>query len=93
MKGVIFDFDGTLVDSMGYWSKIAATFLKNKGIQADEETIRIIEELPIFKSAELIKEKYGLNGTIDETDIQQYIFCIGTFHSVLSECCSAKHSD
>ncbi len=87
MKGVIFDFDGTLVDSMGYWSKIAAAFLKNQGITADEETIRIIEELPIFKSAELIKDKYGLKGTVDEIAKEIYAIMVDNYkyHIMLKE--------
>ena len=36
IKGVIFDLDGTILDSMHIWSDIGLLFLKNKGIEAPE---------------------------------------------------------
>ena len=36
IKGVIFDLDGTILDSMHIWSDIGLLFLKNKGIVAPE---------------------------------------------------------
>ena len=36
IKGVIFDLDGTLLDSMHIWSDIGLLFLKNKGIEAPD---------------------------------------------------------
>ena len=36
IQGVIFDLDGTILDSMHIWSDIGLLFLKNKGIEAPE---------------------------------------------------------
>lgn len=36
IKGVIFDLDGTILDSMHIWSDIGLLFLKNKGVEAPE---------------------------------------------------------
>ncbi len=34
IQGVIFDLDGTILDSMHIWSEIGLLFLKNKGVEA-----------------------------------------------------------
>lgn len=36
IQGVIFDLDGTILDSMHIWSDIGLLFLKNKGFEAPE---------------------------------------------------------
>lgn len=36
IQGVIFDLDGTILDSMHIWSDIGLLFLKNKGVEAPE---------------------------------------------------------
>ena len=40
IKGVIFDLDGTLLDSMHIWSDIGLLFLKNKGIFISKKETR-----------------------------------------------------
>ena len=35
MKAIIFDLDGTLVDSMGYWRIVSTAFIKTKGIDIE----------------------------------------------------------
>ena len=33
LEGVIFDLDGTLLDSMGMWRNMGERFLKSRGIE------------------------------------------------------------
>ena len=37
MKAAIFDFDGTLVDSMYVWKKVDVDFLTKRGIPVTDE--------------------------------------------------------
>ena len=44
MKNIIFDLDGTLIDSMPVWNGVGKKFLKDNGVEPPED----IEE--IFKT-------------------------------------------
>ena len=44
-KHFLFDFDGTLVDSMGYWAKAMTNVLDNHGIKYSEDIVSIITPL------------------------------------------------
>ncbi len=60
----IFDMDGTLVDSMGYWQSLAAEFLIQKGIQKlPADLLEQIKPMTITESAAYFIEKFGLPGT------------------------------
>ena len=38
----IFDMDGTLVDSMGYWKRLGREFLAQKGVTENVEPVLIL---------------------------------------------------
>lgn len=59
MKAAIFDFDGTLVDSMQFWRFLGKYYLESRGITADEESIRAAEENSFLYAAEFYKKKYA----------------------------------
>jgi HAD superfamily hydrolase (TIGR01509 family) len=60
-KYAIFDMDGTLVDSMGYWRSLAAEFLKSQGIPQIDPAIREkMVPLTVAESAALLIREYGL---------------------------------
>lgn len=63
---VIFDMDGTLVDSMIYWRHLAVEFLESKGIhQISSSVLEQIRPMTITESAALFIREYGLSGTSD----------------------------
>ncbi len=66
MEYAIFDFDGTLVDSMQFWRFLGRYYLEDRGIEADEESIRVAEENGFSYTAEFYKNKYGFPETTDE---------------------------
>lgn len=66
MKAVIFDLDGTLLDSMGMWRQTAAIYLKDLGIQAPEGLADNILKLTIRGAAEYLKKNYSLNLTVEQ---------------------------
>ena len=60
----IFDFDGTLVDSMPYWQNLACEYLLSKGIDFDKEkTSKAIQTMTMTQSAEYFISEFKIEGT------------------------------
>ena len=60
----IFDMDGTLVDSMIYWKRLAAEFLESKGVpEISPAVLEQIKPMTMTESAALFIQEYGLSGT------------------------------
>ena len=66
IKAVIFDMDGTLIDSMGVWSKIDIDFLERRGFQVPENLKLNIEHLTFLECAEYFKRNFALDDTLQE---------------------------
>ena len=64
--GIIFDADGTLLDSMGIWSELGARYLKGFGIKPEEGLAEVLFTLTIDEGCAYIKEKYELSQSLDE---------------------------
>lgn len=64
--GIIFDADGTLLDSMGIWKELGARYLNGLGIKAGDGLAEILFTLTIDEGCAYIKEKYGLSQSSDE---------------------------
>ena len=60
-----FDLDGTLVDSMPYYSKGILKLLDDRGITYGPELIEILTPLGYTKSAEYYIEQMNIQGTVD----------------------------
>lgn len=64
IRGVIFDLDGTLIDSMGIWNTIDRTFLKECGIAEPPEDISDrVRKMSVDESAQYFISQFGLNFT------------------------------
>ena len=60
----IFDMDGTLVDSMGFWKRLAFEYLESHGVtDVSAEILERIKPMTMTESAALFIEEYGLSGT------------------------------
>ncbi|MBR3289968.1 MAG: HAD family phosphatase [Clostridia bacterium] len=66
LQGVIFDFDGTLFDSMYLWRNLGQTYLAEKGITTDEDLWQQLKPLGLFQSAQFFKERYHIPLSADE---------------------------
>lgn len=66
LKAVIFDLDGTLIDSMKIWDNIAEDYLLSLGIQPHENLKETFKNMSFKQSAKYYQDEYGVNKTVEE---------------------------
>ncbi len=66
VKAVIFDLDGTLVDSMWIWKIIDIEYLGMFGIEVPEDLQEEIEGMSFSQTAHYFKERFNIPHTIEE---------------------------
>lgn len=66
IEGVIFDVDGTLLDSMSIWENLGEQYLRKIGIEAEKNLSRILITMSMEDIAGYIKEKYQLQKNVNE---------------------------
>lgn len=65
-KYAIFDMDGTLIDSMGFWKNLASEYLTSKGILAiPGDILEQIKPMTMSESAALFKREFCLKGDVE----------------------------
>ncbi|MEF9954265.1 MAG: HAD family phosphatase [Clostridium sp.] len=69
IEAVIFDLDGTLVDSMWMWKEIDIEFLSRYNYECPDDLQRIIEGMSFSETAVYFKERFHLPNSLD--DIKQ----------------------
>ena len=65
-KAVIFDLDGTLVDSMWMWKQIDIEYLGRFGIELPDDLQGSIEGMSFSETAAYFKERFQLNDSINQ---------------------------
>lgn len=65
IKAVIFDMDGTLIDSMGVWSEIDHEFLQKRQIPVPSDIQRSIEGKSFTETAVYFKERFNLRESVE----------------------------
>lgn len=65
-KGVIFDLDGTLIDSMDVWNQVDIEFFKRRSMEVPEGYKKVISKMPFTAIAEYTKEKYSIRESAEE---------------------------
>ncbi len=64
IRGVVFDLDGTLIDSMGIWYEIDRAFLRENGITEPPENISdIMKRMSVEECSEYFVNEFGLDIT------------------------------
>ena len=65
-KAIIFDLDGTLVDSMWVWDQIDIDYLGALGYEVPDDLKKIIEGMGFTEVAVYFKERFHIADSIDE---------------------------
>lgn len=65
IKAILFDLDGTLVDSMWIWKQIDIDYLGSRGITLPETLQSEIEGMSFTETAHYFKKRFSLPDSID----------------------------
>lgn len=63
-KGVLFDVDGTLLDSMKIWDELPYRYLASFGIQGSKDLSSVVYPMTLEESSAYLKESYGLQDSV-----------------------------
>lgn len=66
LKGIIFDVDGTLLDSMGIWETIGEDYLRSLGIKPYDHVNQIVHDMSLTQSATYFQQVYHVSKSIEE---------------------------
>lgn len=66
LKGAVFDFDGTLADSMSVWKNIGKNYLCSIGCEPKENIEKITENMSLYRAVRYFKYEYGVLLSTDE---------------------------
>lgn len=65
INAIIFDFDGTLVDSMNLWHQIDVAYLGRRGLHCPDDLSSEISGKSFTETAEYFKKRFNLPDSID----------------------------
>lgn len=65
IKAIIFDLDGTLVDSMWIWKQIDIDFLTKRGIQLPDDLTKDIEGMSFRETANYFKTRFSMTESVE----------------------------
>ena len=66
IKAAIFDYDGTVVDSMPMWSQASSNYVRSLGREPGPNLDDQIKRLGLEEGAEVFRSEYGAVGTTEE---------------------------
>lgn len=64
-KGVIFDLDGTLVESNGVWAQIDVDFLGKRGFEVPEDYAKAVSSMDFQQAAVYTKQRFDLSESVE----------------------------
>ena len=80
----IFDFDGTLVDSMPYWSEKMLNILKKNNIEYSSDIIKRIATLGDLGTAKYFQEILGVKLSVNEMIEQMEAYALPKYRDVIT---------
>ncbi len=70
IKAIIFDLDGTLIDSMHVWKQIDIEYMDNKGLELPDDLQTHIEGMSFTETAMYFKDRFGIVDTIEDIKLE-----------------------
>lgn len=65
INGIIFDVDGTMLDSMRIWGELGTRYLSFVGIEAKPGLAKILFPMSLDESSEYLKKEYNLPYSVE----------------------------
>lgn len=66
IEAVIFDLDGTLIDSTAVWKQVDIEYMEQKGLEVPEDLQEKIEGMSFTEVARYVKERFQITDTVEE---------------------------
>ena len=66
LKGLIFDFDGTLFDSMFIWDTAGESYLRSVGREPEADLQKTLNPMSLLQSAQYLRQKYHIPLSVEE---------------------------
>ena len=66
IRGAIFDFDGTLFDSMFIWKTAGDVYLRSLGKEPEKDLQKTLKTMSLRQSAAYMQRAYSLSASIEE---------------------------
>ncbi|NLN83097.1 MAG: HAD family phosphatase [Firmicutes bacterium] len=65
-QGIIFDLDGTLIDSLGIWVEVDYLYLRSKGKEPKPNLSAILKTMSMMQTIQFFKDDYGIEDSIEK---------------------------
>lgn len=69
-KAALFDFDGTLFDSMWVWRRLDENFLRRHGVEPPPDIGKVVRSMTLLQSCLYFQREFGLPFTVEEIAAQ-----------------------
>ena len=66
IKGVIFDVDGVLLNSMPVWENLGELYLNSLGLDAEKGLGEILFTMSLEEGAQYLISQYGIDKSVEE---------------------------
>lgn len=66
MKGILFDLDGTLIDSMKVWESLDKQFVESRGLEYDPKSTEELKAIGLNDAPAYFNEFYNMNVNLDD---------------------------
>lgn len=66
LKGIIFDVDGTLLNSMHIWNELGNRYLQTIGLEPEEGLASVLFPMSVEESSIYLKNRYKLSDPVDK---------------------------
>ncbi len=90
MKGILFDLDGTLLDSMGVWVRLADDYLLSLGIDPPGDLRQYIKTMTLKEALGYFQERFGITDDVDKMLADTHAILATYYHTSVTVKPAAK---